>query len=275
MDNANEKIDYTSQAAHKDFLSWLGSMFDTPNSAHDRKAAQHRAVDTGGAKPFVSGKMSAHDAHEAMDSFWQSVDAEDASLDKEHGQGNERARTAQAAASGEKEGVRDSVRRAKRRVAQAHAHARIGRRYDASHRRHASASTRSPGPSPEGGGRRGHEPRGERGRGRMSTISALSSSSASSVSRSTRSTTQLRTRSTAELASAAQPAATPAASGSVGEQVSFGLPAGSSAAVQMPLHKLTSDESHLTLDGYFSGESRWRTNPVPRNPQPIPETLKK
>ena len=33
----------------------------------------------------------------------------------------------------------------------------------------------------------------------------------------------------------------------------MGLPSGRSAAVQIPRHKMTSDESHLKLQGYFSG----------------------
>ena len=33
----------------------------------------------------------------------------------------------------------------------------------------------------------------------------------------------------------------------------MGLPTGRSAAVQIPRHKMTSDESHLKLQGYFSG----------------------
>lgn len=73
-DNA-AKYDYTGRAARKDFLSFLGNMVTSAKKAHDTAESLHRRAIAKRARAFISGKMNAHEAHKAFDSFWQSVDA--------------------------------------------------------------------------------------------------------------------------------------------------------------------------------------------------------
>ena len=66
--------------------------------------------------------------------------------------------------------------------------------------------------------------------------------------------------STQTLAASSAPAPAPASAISAGanagsENGFLGLPTGKSAAVPIPKHKMTSDESHQKLEGYFSGIS--------------------
>jgi hypothetical protein len=66
--------------------------------------------------------------------------------------------------------------------------------------------------------------------------------------------------STQTLAASSAPAPAPASAISAGanagsEKGFLGLPTGKSAAVPIPKHKMTSDESHQKLEGYFSGVS--------------------
>ena len=66
--------------------------------------------------------------------------------------------------------------------------------------------------------------------------------------------------STQTLAASSAPAPAPASVISAGanagsERGFLGLPTGKSAAVPIPKHKMTSDESHQKLEGYFSGVS--------------------
>ena len=85
-----------------------------------------------------------------------------------------------------------------------------------------------------------------------SSSSGSSSSSSSSKGASSASTQTL------EASSAPAPAPTSAISAGAngGSEKGFlGLPTGKSAAVPIPKHKMTSDESHQKLEGYFSGIS--------------------
>ena len=225
--------DYTARAAHKDFMSWLSHMFDSAREANQKAEALHRRTIASRAKPFVSGRMSAKESQSALNGFWNSVDAED-SEDAEHtGKSKVRAparviANAHLKRDASSDGTitapeRVGANKLRRRISRSHSHSGPSQKFD-------SRSVT--------GSRQGHlqqansRVRGARGRKTARTSGTFP---------------EEHVRSSASRSQGPRPVV-----GSTASAASFGLPVGNSAAISMTKHKLTSDEAHMKLEGYFS-----------------------
>jgi len=239
--------DYTGRAARKDFLSFLGHMVTTAEKAHDTAEEMHRRAIAKRAKAFISGKMSAQDAHKALESYWQSVDADDEK--KTHPDAPSDVAPAAVPTGVEKSGGH-AVGAGSHSAASTDVGGRPRRVLNhprpPSPRRSAAASAGPSSAAAEEGPTAASSSAAGQRRARGRTHGAHGGVSTSAH--------------TQTLASAAGASSSSPARGGGGAQGGaaaasadyLGLPTGRSAAVPSPRQEMTSDESHLKLEGYFS-----------------------
>ena len=236
------KYDFTGRAARKDFLSFLGSMVKSARKAHDKAETMHRRAIAKRAKAFISGKMSSRDAHKALDSFWQSVDDSD---EKKNRPAHHKVPPA----------VPTGVER-DAGAASTSSHVQVHKSIHVlNHPRPRSPSSKPSADSASDGASSSHHEQEDKAK----IVAAVSSSREVDHSGMSK---EASTASTQTLAASPPPAPAPApASRSSANAAAdtrrgyLGLPTGKAAAVSIPRHKMTSDESHLKLQGYFSGIS--------------------
>ena len=227
--------DYTARAAHKDFMGWLSHMFDSARQANQKAEALHRRTIASRAKPFVSGKMSAKESQSALNGFWNSVDAEDSEDAERTGKSKVRAAArvianAHVKRDASSDGAiapleRVGVSKLRRRISRSHSHSGPSQKFDS---RSGTGSRMSQGHLQQANSR----VRGARGRKTTRTSGTFP---------------EEHFRSSASRSQGPRPVV-----GSTASAASFGLPVGNSAAISTTKHKLTSDEAHMKLEGYFS-----------------------